>query len=85
MPIYSFNSTRPIRGSKMKDMLNFFSLLFARPETPSEPHNGFCEGAVRKIVSAHSHGNVRLQKGLYYTQQDVDARYARLRGTVFAD
>lgn len=61
-------------------MLDFLLSAFKRPvQTPSK------EEAVRKIVRARSHGNVRLQMGQYYTKKDVDAKYERLKGINFAD
>lgn len=41
--------------------------------------------AVREIVRAHSHGNIRLQWGQYYFKKDVDAKFNRLREVDFVD
>jgi hypothetical protein len=53
----------------------------ARP-TPSDAYD---PDAIRRIVSSRSHGNVRLQRGLFYTQKEVDEKFARLRSINFLD
>jgi hypothetical protein len=63
-------------------MLNRIILALSRRPAPRE-HTALSGDTVREVVKAHSHGNVRLQWGQYYTRGDVDARAERLRGVRF--
>lgn len=61
-------------------MLKIVSLAFGRTPRPRNPDLSIDPDTMRAIVSAHSHGNVRLQDGRYYTKADVDAEYEAVRG-----
>lgn len=61
-------------------MLDFLLSVFKRPAVTLSKKE-----AVRKVVRARSHGNVRLQMGQYYTKQDVDAKFDRIKGIDFAE
>jgi hypothetical protein len=41
--------------------------------------------SVRGIVGLHSHGNIFLQRGRFYTKRDVDARYEKIAKVKFYD
>ena len=64
-------------------MLKFISLAFGRTRMPKAPQLSIDPDIARAIVAAHSHGNVRLQSGRYYTKADVDAEFEKVRGTEF--
>jgi hypothetical protein len=69
-------------------MLKKFALAFSGRHAPRQvtlPKSESTQDSVREIVRAHSHGNVRLQWGHFYTKKDVDARYERLRNFKFVD
>jgi hypothetical protein len=66
----------------MLEMRNMFDRLLMAFKAPSLP--AARKDAARDVVSARSHGNVRLQWGQYYTKKEVDERFNRLRGTTFA-
>lgn len=61
-------------------MFDRLLLAFKAPAKPTRKRD-----SAREIVRAHSHGNVRLQMGQYYTKKEVDAKFNRLRGVNFAD
>ena len=65
-------------------MLKRLSLAFAGTRQRRATTNDAREGNVREIVRAHSHGNIRLQWGQYYTKKDVDAKFDRLRKIDFS-
>ena len=69
----------------MYQLIRMVSRAFQAPSAPDPSSDGFSEDAVREIVSARSHGNLRLQWGQYYTQKDVDDRYAAIRDFDFAN
>ena len=66
-------------------MWNFITRALSKPVQPRTPDADFDPLTIRGIVSARSHGNVRLQNGLFYTKKDVDEKYERLRGVNFLD
>lgn len=39
--------------------------------------------ALNQVVAQRSHGNIRLQKGKFYTTEDVDKQYERLKDKRF--
>lgn len=61
-------------------MFKIISLAFGRTPKLRTPDMSIDPDMVRSIVSSHSHGNVRLQDGRYYTSADVDAEYEAVRG-----
>jgi len=65
-------------------MLKFISLAFGRVPKPREPQVSIDPQVARNIVATHSHGNVRLQDGRYYTKADVDAEYKKIRDVQLA-
>jgi hypothetical protein len=61
-------------------ILNMIRLAFSAPQKikrRSDLH-------LRRIVASRSHGNLRLQRGEFYTQADVDAKYDRYKFTRFS-
>ena len=66
-------------------MLEKIKLAFGQPSAPEAIHSASQAEAVRKIVMSRSHGNVRLQRGQYYTKKDVDERRAEIRKIKFVD
>jgi hypothetical protein len=76
-------NARPLKAKNIfTTMLRRLILAFS-DFNPRVPREGKLN-AVREIVRAHSHGNIRLQWGQYYTKKDLDAKFARLRGSRFA-
>ena len=65
-------------------MLNRIAMAFM-PTQAARASSQKRKSSVREIVRAHSHGNIRLQWGQYYTKQDVEAKRARLRDFKFVD
>lgn len=65
-------------------MLKRIARAFKMVKAPRNPTLSIDPEVGRRIVASRSHGNVRLQAGLFYTKSDVDAEYERLRGTEFA-
>lgn len=72
------------RGMVMARLIELIKLAFEQPTMPDEPHKDILPDTIRGIVSARSHGNVRLQEGLFYTKDDVDEQYQRVRKYDFA-
>lgn len=66
-------------------MFELIPLAFSQPRLPKGPTVSVRDQDLVNIVSARSHGNVRLQQGRFYTQDDVDAQFAKLRHEEFAD
>ena len=66
-------------------MFKFITRALSKPVAPCAPNAPYDPDTIRGIVGARSHGNVRLQKGLFYTKKDVDEQYARVRGINFLD
>lgn len=66
-------------------MFGLIPFAFSQPRLPNGPSVSVCDKDLVDIVSARSHGNVRLQQGRFYTQDDVDAQFAQLRHEEFAD
>lgn len=62
------------------DMFQFLHLAFGAPAKLAHPDRVIDPAITRKIVAARSHGNVRLQAGLYFTKEDVDAKFSALKG-----
>jgi hypothetical protein len=60
-------------------MFRFIRLIFSKPHLPTEPNLDILPETARKIVARRSHGNVRMQLGMSYNRDEVDARYAKLR------
>ena len=65
-------------------MFRFITLALSKPQKPRDPHASYNPEAIRGIVSSRSHGNVRLQSGKFYTKNDVDEQYERVRKFNFA-
>lgn len=57
---------------------------FAPPHKPVNVESRR-EQAMRLIVAQRSHGNIRLQKGKYYTDKDLDEQYEYIKGKRFSD
>jgi hypothetical protein len=66
-------------------MFNLIPLAFSKPRAPRAPSVSVCDKDLVDIVGARSHGNVRLQQGRFYTQEDVDAQFEKLRHEEFTD
>lgn len=66
-------------------MVNFISRAFSGPRKPRNPDDKIEADSLRSIVSARSHGNVRLQNGRYYTAKDVDAKFREVQKLDFAE
>lgn len=64
-------------------LVNRIKFLFSSPSLP-RPVEVRERIAVRDIVSDHSHGNIFLQLGKFYTKRDVDGRFERIRKVRFA-
>lgn len=69
----------------MTKLLEMLKLVLSKPAMPEEPHKDLLPETIRGIVSARSHGNVRLQEGFFYTKEDVDEQYRRVRQYDFAN
>jgi hypothetical protein len=65
-------------------MLKFISLAFSWTRKPRHPNLSIEPEVEDAIVASHSHGNVRVQAGMFDTKDEVDAEYGRIRGTKFA-
>lgn len=66
-------------GRRIVNLVKRFMLLFWSPALPQHLEDRK-RTSTRAIVAASSHGNIRLQRGQYYTQKDVDAKYERIAG-----
>ncbi|MET3761086.1 hypothetical protein [Sphingomonas sp. UYEF23] len=64
-------------------MFKFVSLAFGQTPKPAYPNLSIEPETQRAIVAAHSHGNVRLQAGRFYTREDVDAEFETLGDAEF--
>ena len=64
-------------------MLKAIAIAFGRTPKPRRPELSIDPETVRAVVAERSHGNVRLQAGMFYTKDDVDAEYELVRGTEF--
>jgi hypothetical protein len=66
--------------------MSMFKKLISAFETPPAPPADLAcdrDELARSVVRDRSHGNVLLQDGKYYTQQDVDQENERARGFDF--
>jgi len=72
------------RGMTMTKLIELIKLVLSKPALLEESHQDILPEAIRGIVSARSHGNVRLQEGLFYTKDDVDEQFERVRKFDFA-
>jgi len=59
-------------------------LAFIAPTVPTHVEEAK-QRSDRRIVSAHSNGNIRLQKGQYSTKKEIDRQYERVRNHNFED
>lgn len=64
-------------------MFEMFKFAFRSPRLPSDSE-AKVRGALKSVVAQRSHGNVRLQKGKYYTKEDTSAEYEQLKNRKFA-
>ena len=78
------NRTGAPRGLEMTKLVELIKLAFSKTTVPEELHQDILPETIRGIVSGRSHGNVRLQEGLFYTKEDVDEQYERARSYKFA-
>lgn len=62
-----------------------FKAAFEVPKVPQQEPEKTCDLIDRVVVGARSHGNMRLQHGLYYTRRDLDAEYDRVRKINFSE
>lgn len=74
-------STRLCTNHMMKRILDFLRV----PPAPPESTAHHVAAIDREIVRLRSHGNIRLQEGKYYTQEDVDRQYERIIDVDFGD
>jgi hypothetical protein len=65
-------------------MFRFISIAFGWTKKPQHPHVSIEPEVEDAIVASHSHGNVRVQAGMFDTKADIDAEYASIRGTKYA-
>jgi hypothetical protein len=70
----------------MEAKMNIFESLKFVLDTPELPagNSDLPDATIRKIVAAHSHGNIRLQSGEFYTEADVEAQYERYKNRRFS-
>jgi hypothetical protein len=66
-------------------MFQFITLALSKPRKPRAPHAAYDPDTIRGIVSSRSHGNVRLQSGRFYTKNDVDEQFERVRKFNFSE
>lgn len=64
-------------------LLEKFKSAFSSPIKPSDTKVR-ARNAIRLIVAKRSHGNLRLQKGKYYTKKDIDQQYAKIKPKRFS-
>ena len=65
-------------------MFKLIALAFGHTPVPKYPDLSIDPDAMRAIVASHSHGNVRLQAGRFYTSEDVEAEYKDVRDAEYA-
>ena len=65
----------------------FFQILRSAFSAPKKPVDLEIRQstAIRRIVAQHSHGNVRLQKGIFYTKNSIDEQYENIKDKNFCD
>lgn len=68
------NATRRV----MSMIRKLFSALELPPAPPTNTEADR-ERLARGVVAERSHGNVLLQRGQYYTKEDIDAEYESVR------
>jgi hypothetical protein len=56
---------------------------FTFPQRPPVETSTKKRKSDRRIVEAHSNGNIRLQLGQYSTRADIDSQYARVKNFTF--
>lgn len=63
------------------NLLRHIRLAFQSPAGPSQALEARVarEGAVRQVVSRVARGNIRLQRGEYDTEADIEAQYEQIR------
>lgn len=65
--------------SMLRKFIEVFELPPAPPASTDREHSRIA----RDVVADRSHGNIPLQQGRYYTKEDVEAEYERVRGIDF--
>ena len=66
-------------------MFRLLRTAFTVPMSTTYPKTGAREESLRKVVSARTHGNMRIQRGEYYTKRDIDEQFERIRRVEFAE
>ncbi len=66
-------------------MFRYLTKALSKPRKLASPNLPIDRDKAHGIVGARSHGNVRLQTGKFYTQKDVDDKYAQIREVTFAE
>jgi hypothetical protein len=66
-------------------VLRYLTKALSKPRKAPTPDAPIDRDKAHGIVGARSHGNVRLQTGKFYTQKDVDDKYAQIREITFAE
>jgi hypothetical protein len=65
-------------------MFKFISRAFGWTRKPRHPNVSIEPEVEDAIVASRSHGNVRVQAGMFDTKEDIDAEYECVRRTKFA-
>lgn len=63
----------------MKQIIELIYGLFRLPAKAPANGDAILQEIDRQVISAHSHGNILLQMGLYYTKEDVNKEYEYIR------
>jgi len=63
----------------MKKILELFSKALRLPAKAPANGEAILQEIDRQVISTHSHGNILLQMGLYYTKADINKEYEYIR------
>lgn len=71
------------KSQKMTKFSTLISIAFRAPPELPVVETAKKRETVKEIVRNHAHGNIRLQLGDWYTQEDVNARKKTFEGYSF--
>jgi len=66
------------------NIAGYLGLTMRAPTVPSDVRKTMKESD-KRVVSRASHGSIRLQRGEYSTQEDIDEQYERVKSLLFDD
>lgn len=84
----SIDVISPLEKTRRRRLVRFvdsIKVAFQMQPAPKLEGNEVRDQIDRVVVGARSHGNMRLQHGLFYTQRNLDAQYDRVRKLDFSE